>query len=86
MSVYVAGHSFADTPNGRRCTSVTSDTGMLCNRAWLDVRGAVEADIGSSGIAHFGKLSTEEYKTIVAEREREIAAVWAAVNRSAGSK
>jgi hypothetical protein len=76
----IAGHQFANTPNGRRCMSHQSDGSGVCYRAWVDIRNATEADLGATGIAHVGKLNDAELREIITEREREEAALWDAVS------
>lgn len=58
----IAGHTFVETPRGRRCSG--------CDRAWVDIAGVQPTDIERSGFAHTGVLSEPEYRQIVAERER----------------
>lgn len=62
----IAGHTFADTPSGLRCS---------CGKSRSDVLAARRSDIGQVGFAHTGALNEAEYQQIECERER----VWAAV-------
>jgi hypothetical protein len=79
-----AGHSFADTPMGRVCTSPLSD-GRLCCARWLVVREADECDIGTTlGLAHVGTLNSLELEQIRTARSAEEAAVWSAVQETGG--
>jgi hypothetical protein len=87
MSEKIAGHSFEDSPSGRRCIA-TDCNGKTCFMSWLSIRDATAADLGSPGIAHVGNLNDAELASIVEERAREEAAVWSAVSyaASAGSR
>lgn len=58
----IAGHTFTDTPQGKRV--------CVCGRAWIDVAPATRADIGKAGWAHSGALTEGEYQQIDQERER----------------
>lgn len=84
MKTYIAGHSFDDGPNGRRCTTHTNE-GRLCHRSWLTIKDAGEDQIGKKDIAHNGNLNASEWQEINVERKREIADVWAAVVDSASA-
>ena len=59
--VIIAGHTFTETPEGRRCH---------CGRRWVDIAGTQPDQIGHPHIAHVGCLTTAEYCQIEAERER----------------
>lgn len=63
----IAGHTFADGPTGRACTS--------CGRLWTAIAGATKNDVGQLGIAHQGVLTDTELDQIETERER----IWSAV-------
>jgi hypothetical protein len=87
MTDAIAGHSFSDTPSGRRCVSVDCN-GKTCFMSWLSIRDATDADLGLLNIAHTGALNADELASIVKERAREEAAVWEAISyaASAGSR
>jgi hypothetical protein len=79
LVVMIAGHSFADTPMGRVCTSPASD-GRICCARWLVVRTADECDIGATlGLAHVGTLNSLELEQIRTARAAEEAIAWSAV-------
>ena len=59
--VTIAGHTFTETPEGRRCQ---------CGCRWIDIAGTQADQIGHPHIAHVGCLTTAEYVQIEAERER----------------
>ena len=84
----VAGHTFAEGPNGRRCTSTKYDDKLgysrICDAAWLDVRNAEDKDVGLPGLAHSGNLSSGELSEIKAERVAEQERIWNAVSGIAG--
>ena len=64
----IAGHIFADGPNGRAC--------RICGRRWLDILDKREFwRPGESGIAHVGDLNEREVEELEAELER----IWRAV-------
>ena len=89
MTRTIAGHTFADTPTGRRCVAYSSQVGGTCNIRWVDIRSCTEADVEvPNGLAHQSKLTLIELAEIRAEVEREETAIWAAVidAASAGSR
>lgn len=80
----IAGHTFAETENGRRCTT-HNNQGLLCYRSWIDIKDTMENEIGQLNVAHNGTLNTSEYNEIKIERQREIDDVWKAVSDAASS-
>jgi hypothetical protein len=84
----IGGHTFAQTPAGRRCTAYCSSTGMVCGIPWLHTRTCRLEDIDKTlGIVHHGTPTAREFAEIQVEVIREEAAIWAAVldAASAGS-
>lgn len=87
MTELIAGHTFEETPKGRRCTAL-DHTGKTCFVSWLAIRDADKSDLEKPGFAHVGNLDARELDSIVKERLREEAALWEAVHfaASAGSR
>lgn len=83
---YIAGHTFAATPSGRRCTSTVYRDGgqVVCDRAWRDICDADDSDVGKLNIAHSGGLSANELAEIRAEKQAEQDRIWNAVAGVAG--
>lgn len=52
----IAGHTFVETPDGRRCTG--------CNKLFVDIAGVTEDQIEKTGWAHSGTLTRHEYNQI----------------------
>lgn len=62
----IAGHTFADTPNGKICH---------CGMRWDYILSARRENIGETGWAHVGALNDREYDEIEAARDK----VWEAL-------
>lgn len=58
----IAGHTFVETPDGRRCE--------VCKKLWVDVSGATDEDVDKPGWAHQGNLTKHELGQIRAEVDR----------------
>jgi hypothetical protein len=58
----IAGHTFTETPEGKRVCA--------CGKSWIDVAPASRSDLGTAGWAHTGTLSESELYEIEQERER----------------
>lgn len=71
----VAGHDF--DLNGR-CRLAKID-GTQCHIQWRSIADADERDVGQMDIAHFGALNPAEAHQIRAKKERERAAMDAAM-------
>lgn len=80
----IAGHTFTESPTGRRCM-VHNSTGALCYRSWISIKDTCRTDVGKYEIAHSGSLTENEYMDIERERVREIEAVWETVSFAASS-
>lgn len=63
----IAGHSFTDTPSGRKCG---------CGALWADVLLARREDVGQPGFSHVGTLTEHEYAQIEEARERLYATIF----------
>ncbi len=71
----IAGHHF---DYAGRCVR-RAEGQPACIIRWSDIRNTTDADRGKPGIAHVGMLYPEEMAQIIAEREREDAAIAAAM-------
>lgn len=80
----IAGHTFVETGTGRRCMN-HNNQGVVCYRSWLSIKDTVQEQCGKPNIAHNGDLNASEFNDIVAERQREIDAMWKAVSDASSS-
>lgn len=86
----IAGHTFAITAAGCRCTAYSSAKNEVCGVAWLHVRSCTQEDVGRTlGFSHSSYVIPQlEYNEIRVEAQKEEDTLWAAVidAASAGSR